>query len=87
MNRINPGKLIDEFASQLSVIDIKAAEKGNIANISDRAARSVLSLLMVIFKKSEERVVNEEIRDLREEVFRLSVEVARLYRHLRLERK
>ena len=75
MYRINPQKLIDTLASKLAEIDIKADEKGTISNISDRAARNVLSLLMVVFNESQERVVTEDIRELKEEVFRLRVEL------------
>jgi len=86
MYRINPEKLIDQLASHLAVIDIKTGHKGTIPNIVDRAARSVLSLLMVVFKNSEERVITEEMRDLKEEVFRLRIEVNSLYRKARVER-
>jgi len=86
MTRINPEKLIDQLASHLAVIDIKTGRKGTIPNIVDRAARSVLSLLMVVFKSSEERVITEEMRELKEEVFRLRIEVNSLYRKSRLER-
>lgn len=78
-HKINPEKLIDELASALALVDIDASKQRNISDISDRAARSVLSLLMIVFKNAQEPdVVNEEIRDLKEQVFRLQVEITKL---------
>ena len=81
-------KLIDELASALAIIDQDISPEGTTSNIIDRTARSIFMLLMSVIKnckeESKERFIKEDVRDLKERMSRLEVEVARLYREKRL---
>lgn len=87
MQRINPEKLRDGLGAAIAIIDIDISTENIQTRTIDKAARSVLSLLMIILDKSTERIVDEEIKDLKERLLRLEGEVARLYRKLRIKTK
>lgn len=86
MNRINPEKLRDELAAAIAIIDLDMSKDGTISNIVDRSARSTLSLLMSVMEGATQTIViDEEVRELREQVLRMGVEIARLKRRLKPE--
>ncbi len=79
MNRINPEKLRDELASAIALIDLDESKEGTTSNIIDRAARSILSLLMSVMKgATDHTIIDEDVRELKEDILRLKAEVARL---------
>lgn len=79
MNRINPEKLRDELASAIALIDLDMSKEGTTSNTIDRSARSILSLLMSVMKgATDHTIIDENVRELKEDVLRLKAEVARL---------
>ena len=84
MNRINPDEFLKEIDKSLDLINQDISEPGTISNIIDRGNRSMLLLLKTIIKNSKERVITDELKDLKENFLRLQVDVARLYREERL---
>jgi len=85
MNRINPEKLKDELASAIALIDLDMSNDGTVSNIIDRATRSSYSLLMTIIDGATEQVICDEVKELKEEVLRLRVEVSSLKKKVRVE--
>jgi len=90
MSYVNAEKFIDELANALAIIDQDPSTEGTTSNIIDRSARSIFMLLMSVLENckedSKERFIREDVRDLKERMSRLEVEVARLYREKRLGR-
>jgi len=90
MSYVNAEKLIDELASALAIIDLDPSQEGTTSNIIDRTARSIFMLLMSVVEsckeESRERFIKEDVRELKERLLRLEVEVARLHREKRLGR-
>jgi len=84
MNRINPDEFLKQIDKSLELIEQDFSKSGTISNIIDRSNRSMLLILRSIMEISTERVIKDEINDLKEKVLRLQVEVARLYREKRL---
>jgi len=88
MSYVNAEKLIDELASAIAIIDQDPSHEGTTSNIIDRTARSIFMLLMSVVENckedSRDRFIREDVRELKEKVLRLEVEVARLYREKRL---
>jgi len=84
MNRINPEEFLKEIDKSLELIEQDISEPGTISNIIDRNNRSMLTLLKSIVRNSQERVINDDVFQLKEKVLRLEIEVARLYREKRL---
>jgi len=84
MNRINPDEFLKEIDKSLDLIEQDLSKSGTISNIIDRSNRSMLLILRSIVEVSQERVITEDARELKENVLRLQVEVARLYREKRL---
>ena len=88
MSYINAEKFIDELVTAVALIDVDLSKEGTISNIIDRSARSTLMLLMSVMEnckeESRERFISEDVRELKEKLLRLEVEVARLYREKRL---
>ena len=84
MNRLNPDKFQKEIDNSIFLIDEDMSKEGTTSNIIDRAARSILSLLKLNVENATERVVTDEMKELKEKVLRLEVEVARLNRIQRL---
>ena len=84
MNRLNPDKFQQEIDKSIFIIDEDMSKEGTTSNIIDRAARSILSLLKLNVESATESVVTDEIKDLKEKILRLEVEVARLNRLQRL---
>lgn len=84
MNRLNPDKFQKEIDNSIFLIDEDMSKEGTTSNIIDRAARSILSLLKLNVENATERVITDEMKELKEKVLRLEVEVARLNRIQRL---
>ena len=84
MNRLNPDKFQKEIENSIFLIDEDMSKEGTTSNIIDRAARSILSLLKINVESATERVVTDEIKELKEKVLRMEVEVARLNRLQRM---
>jgi len=78
MNRINPDTFIKEINKSLELIEQDLSAPGTVSNIIDRNSRSMLLLLRSIVRVSMERVINDEIKELKEKVLRSQVEIARL---------
>lgn len=86
MNRINPEKLRDELAAAIAIIDLDMSKDGTISNIVDRSARSTLSLLMSVMEgATDHTIMDEDIRELKEQMLRLQVENGKLKRRLKPE--
>ncbi len=84
MNRINPEKLRDELAAAIAIIDLDMSKDGTISNIIDRSARSTLSLLMSVMEgATDHTIIDEDVRELKEQMLRLQVENGKLKRRLK----
>lgn len=85
MDRLNPEKFLDELGAAIAIIDLDESKDGTISNIIDRSARSTLSLLMSVMKgATDHTIIDEDVRELKEEVFRLRVEVGVLKKKMRI---
>ncbi len=78
MNRLDPDKFLKEIDKSLELIEEDFSNSGTISNIIDRSNRSMLLLLRSIVEVSKERVINDDIKELKEKVLRSEVEIARL---------
>lgn len=85
MNRLNPDKFLREIDTALELIEEDFSKSGTISNIIDRTNRSMLLLLRSIVENSKERVINDEIKELKEQVLRSQVEITRLKKRVELE--
>ena len=84
MSYVNAEKFIDELASALAIIDQDPSQEGTTSDIIDRTARSIFMLLMSVVENCKEPIISEDVKELKEKILRLEVEVARLYREKRL---
>ena len=78
MNRLDPDKFLKEIDKSLELIEQDFSNSGTISNIIDRSNRSMLLLLRSIVEVSKDRVINDEIKELKEKVLRSQVEITRL---------
>ena len=78
MNRLDPDRFLKEIDKSLELIEQDFSNSGTISNVIDRTNRSMLLLLRSIVEMSKERVINDEIKELKEKVLRSQVEIARL---------
>jgi len=84
MKRIDPEKLRDELAAAIAIIDLDESKDGTISNIIDRSARSTLSLLMSVMEgATDHTIMDEDIRELKEQVLRMGTEIGKLKRRLK----
>lgn len=84
MNRLNPEKFIKEIETTIALIDDDPSREGSTSNIIDRAARSMFTLLRIIVDNSTEDVTTDEIKELKNKILRMEVEITRLKKKINL---
>lgn len=84
MNRLNPEKFTKEIETAIALIDDDPSREGSTSNIIDRAARSMFTLLRIIVDNSTEDVTTDEIKELKNKILRMEVEITRLKKKINL---